>query len=101
MLRTRILSAAVFAPALLGVVYVGGFWLHGVCAVLALLAFWELSRMFGIAERPSSIGRLPWHLRDCELRTWLYRQCSRHSCLSELAVFFGSIEVARTSRGCS
>ncbi|MEC8051240.1 MAG: phosphatidate cytidylyltransferase [Myxococcota bacterium] len=52
MLKTRILSAAVFAPALLGVVYVGGLWLHGVCALLALLAFWELSRMFGIAERP-------------------------------------------------
>ena len=65
MLRTRILSAAVFAPALLGVVYVGGFWLHGVCAVLALLAFWELSRMFGIAERPfeALVGYLE-HLRD-------------------------------------
>ena len=39
MLRTRILSAAVFAPALLGVVYVGGFWLHGVCALC-----WHSSR---------------------------------------------------------
>lgn len=46
----------VFAPALLGVVYVGGLWLHAVCAVLALLAFWELSRMFGIAERGFEAG---------------------------------------------
>lgn len=42
----------VFAPALLGVVYVGGVWLHAVCVILALLAFWELARMFGIAGRP-------------------------------------------------
>ena len=89
MLRTRILSAAVFAPALLGVVYVGGFWLHGVCAVLALLAFWELSRMFGIAERPfeALVGYLGTSAIAGSALGYI-DNALRHSCLSELAVFF-------------
>ena len=45
MLRTRILSAMVFAPALLWVVYVGGLALQLVCLVLSLLALWELLSM--------------------------------------------------------
>ena len=50
----------VFAPGLLGVVYLGGAWLHAVSSTLALLAFWELSRMFGIDERPfeAAVGYL-------------------------------------------
>ena len=56
MLRTRILSAMVFAPALLGVVYIGGVWLHGVSFILAMLSFWELSRMFGLDQRPFELA---------------------------------------------
>ncbi|MBT6178406.1 MAG: phosphatidate cytidylyltransferase [Deltaproteobacteria bacterium] len=45
MLRTRILSAMVFAPALLWVIYEGGFVCQAVCWVLSLLMLWELLSM--------------------------------------------------------
>ena len=45
MLRTRILSAMVFAPALLWVVYTGGLACQLVCLALSLLMLWELLSM--------------------------------------------------------
>lgn len=41
MLRTRIIAALVFAPALAGLVYVGGLPLGFACLVIAMLALWE------------------------------------------------------------
>ncbi len=45
MLATRIVSALVFAPALFWVVWKGGVYLEGACAVIALLMLWEYLRM--------------------------------------------------------
>ena len=47
MLKERILSAAVFAPALLGVLWIGGNALKISMLVLALLMSWEFFRMCG------------------------------------------------------
>lgn len=45
MLRTRVIAAAIFAPVLAGVVYLGGYWLGGACLLLAMLGLWEFLRM--------------------------------------------------------
>ena len=45
MLRTRILSAAVFAPVLFGVIWKGGLVLQAVCLLLSMAMLWEFLRM--------------------------------------------------------
>ncbi len=45
MLRTRILSAAVFAPALFGIIWTGGIALQMACLILSLAMVWEFFRM--------------------------------------------------------
>ena len=45
MLGTRILAAAIFTPAILGLIYVGGLALEVTCYVLSLLMLWEFLRL--------------------------------------------------------
>lgn len=45
MLKQRVITAAIFAPALLAAVYIGGTPLKLVCLGLALLMMWEFLRM--------------------------------------------------------
>lgn len=45
MLATRVLAALVFAPALLGLIWVGGLWLSITCFALSLLMLWEFVRL--------------------------------------------------------
>ena len=45
MLIHRVLTAAVFAPALLAAIWYGGHALHGACLLLCMLMLWEFFRM--------------------------------------------------------
>ncbi len=41
MLKTRVIAALIFAPALAVIVYLGGLWLVGACLIISMLALWE------------------------------------------------------------
>lgn len=52
MLRTRVIAALIFAPALAGLVYLGGLALEIACMIIAILALWEfLELTLGAGQR--------------------------------------------------
>lgn len=45
MLRTRIIAALIFAPALAVIVWLGGLWLEVACVIISMLALWEFLQL--------------------------------------------------------
>ncbi len=45
MLKTRVIVAVIFAPLLAGLVWLGGYWLGGLCLAIALVGLWEYLRL--------------------------------------------------------
>ncbi len=50
MLKHRVMAALVFVPLLLWATYSGGFFLHGLCALICVLMYWEYQRMANVSH---------------------------------------------------